>query len=242
MCAYIRCAYWRTRIFKIRSYYTRIHSSHISELNCTMIARLSSRSNVMLARQALEQPSCKEVDRLHIWAKRSLKPSDDTHRLKKKCSQSSSHSSQIPSIHLWMPCENTKWPQPPRIHLAEASHLRTKTTTGYDVEASKIRLKSVVQTRQEPTLSRHPFQSIPADQRPSYWSWIWTHQHNSITPCVHFKTSRDPTGHWEWQSIANPQECHSTQMARTPRSSAITDNTLLQYERQTNHTRWSYFP
>ena len=51
------------------------------------IPKWSSRSNVMLARQASEQPSCKEVDQLH-----SLKPSDDMHRLKKKCSQSSFHS------------------------------------------------------------------------------------------------------------------------------------------------------
>ena len=48
-------------------------SSHLWPLHrssATTIPRLSSSSDVMLDRQALEQPSCKEVDRLHIRAER----------------------------------------------------------------------------------------------------------------------------------------------------------------------------
>ena len=59
--------------------------------SATTTPRLSSKYNVMPARQALEQPSCKEEDRLHIPAGRSQKPSNDMHRSKRKCLQSSSH-------------------------------------------------------------------------------------------------------------------------------------------------------
>lgn len=148
---------------------------------------------------------------------------------------------KIPSVHLWMPHENTKQPQATRIHLTEASRECIKMTTEYDVEASEIRLQGAVWTRWEPPLSWHPFQSIPADRRPSYWSWIWAYQHSNISHRVYFKTPRDPTGYWEWWSIAHPQEHHSTRTARTPWSSAITDNALLQHERRTSHTRRVYF-
>ena len=60
--------------------------------------------------------------------------------------------------------------KPLEFHLTEASRVCAKTTTRYDVEASKIRLRSAVRTRRKPTLSGHPFQSIPADHRPSHWS------------------------------------------------------------------------
>lgn len=52
----------------------------------------------------------------------------------------------------------------------------TKTPTRYDDETSEIWPQSAVQTWQEPTLSWHPFQSVPANHRASYCSWILKHQ------------------------------------------------------------------
>ena len=97
-----------------------------------------------------------------------MKSSSDMHRLKKKCLQSSS---ALEKFQLYTYRSQLKYKATTCYKNPSCRSLSHMCQNNYRVWCwgLKIWLRSVLQTP-----SRHPFQSIPADRHPPYWSWIWT--------------------------------------------------------------------